>query len=168
MNTEDPTNKSVDEAAAAGSTADRKLAVTHEPAPGGREFVAEDGAVLGRDFVLPGVAPGENDPYKWHTGSKKGAGGKAAIEIKDVTKQFGRTRILNGLNLDLPDDQISMVLGPSGTGKSVLIKHIVGLLYPVVLGHLAPQDTNYRDIVLDQLAYVLTANSQNAPGNPPG
>ena len=39
-------------------------------------------------------------------------------------------RILNGLNLGLPDDQVSMVLGPSGTGKSVLIKHIVGLLYP--------------------------------------
>jgi phospholipid/cholesterol/gamma-HCH transport system ATP-binding protein len=39
-------------------------------------------------------------------------------------------RILNGLNLGLPNDQISMVLGPSGTGKSVLIKHIVGLLYP--------------------------------------
>ena len=39
-------------------------------------------------------------------------------------------RILNGVNLGLPDDQISMVLGPSGTGKSVLIKHIVGLLYP--------------------------------------
>ena len=47
-----------------------------------------------------------------------------------MVKQFGRTRILNGLNLGLPDDQISMVLGPSGTGKSVLIKHIVGLLYP--------------------------------------
>lgn len=50
----------------------------------------------------------------------------------------------------------------------VVMANIVGLLYPVVLGHLAPQDTNYRDIVLDQLAYVLTANSQNAPGNPPG
>ena len=76
------------------------------------------------------MAPGDNDPYKWHTGAKIAAGGTAAIEIKDLTKQFGRTRILNGLNLDLPDDQISMVLGPSGTGKSVLIKHIVGLLYP--------------------------------------
>ena len=100
-----------------------------QPAPG-EPYVAGDGAVLGRDFQLPGVAPGDNDPYKWHTGAKIAAGGTAAIEIKDLTKQFGRTRILNGLNLDLPDDQISMVLGPSGTGKSVLIKHIVGLLYP--------------------------------------
>ena len=71
-------------------------------------------------------------------------GGTDAIEIKDLIKQFGRTRILNGLNLGLPDDQISMVLGPSGTGKSVLIKHIVGLLYPdsgdvIVKGESVPE-----------------------------
>ncbi len=114
-----------DETAAAGA------AVINEPPPSeGSEFVAEDGAVLFRDFVLPGVHPGDNDPYKWHTGKKDDTGGTPAIEIKDVVKQFGRARILNGLSLDLPDDQISMVLGPSGTGKSVLIKHIVGLLYP--------------------------------------
>ena len=35
----------------------------------------------------------------------------------DVVKQFGKTRIQNGLNLGIPDDQVSMVLGPSGTGK---------------------------------------------------
>ena len=72
----------------------------------------------------------EPNPYRWHTGEKRDHGGEDAIEIIDVVKQFGRTRILNGLNLGLPDNQISMVLGPSGTGKSVLIKHIVGLLYP--------------------------------------
>ena len=71
-----------------------------------------------------------DEEYRWHTGLKRDAGGEDAIEIIDVVKQFGRTRILNGLNLGLPDNQISMVLGPSGTGKSVLIKHIVGLLYP--------------------------------------
>ena len=85
---------------------------------------------LHQDYVLPGVPPGENDPYKWHTGEKRDHGGEDAIEVIDVVKQFGRMRILNGLNLGLPDDQISMVLGPSGTGKCVLIKHIVGLLYP--------------------------------------
>jgi phospholipid/cholesterol/gamma-HCH transport system ATP-binding protein len=99
---------------------------------GGEEgpYVAEDGAVLGTDFVVPGVDPEDDDPYRWHTGEKRDHGGEDAIEIIDLVKQFGRARILNGLNLGLPDDQISMVLGPSGTGKSVLIKHIVGLLYP--------------------------------------
>jgi phospholipid/cholesterol/gamma-HCH transport system ATP-binding protein len=85
---------------------------------------------LHKDYSIPGVDPREADPYRWHTGEKRDHGGEDAIEIIDVVKQFGRTRILNGLNLGLPDNQISMVLGPSGTGKSVLIKHIVGLLYP--------------------------------------
>ena len=52
------------------------------------------------------------------------------MEFIDVHKSFGRNTILNGLNLGLPGDQISMILGPSGTGKSVCIKHMVGLLYP--------------------------------------
>jgi phospholipid/cholesterol/gamma-HCH transport system ATP-binding protein len=93
-----------------------------EPAP-------ELGA-LHRDYSIPGVEPSEANPYRWHTGKKRDHGGEDAIEVIDLVKQFGRARILNGLNLGLPDDQISMVLGPSGTGKSVLIKHVVGLLYP--------------------------------------
>lgn len=83
-----------------------------------------------RDYVIPGVEADDPNPYKWHTGKKRDHGGTDAIEVIDLVKQFGRTRILNGCNLGLPDDMISMVLGPSGTGKSVLIKHIVGLLYP--------------------------------------
>jgi phospholipid/cholesterol/gamma-HCH transport system ATP-binding protein len=83
-----------------------------------------------RDYVIPGVDAQDPEPYKWHTGQKRDHGGEDAIEIIDLVKQFGRTRILNGVNLGLPDNMISMVLGPSGTGKSVLIKHIVGLLYP--------------------------------------
>ena len=91
-------------------------------------FSEEDFA--SRDYSIPGVEPGDPDPYRWHTGKKRDHGGTDAIEVIDLVKQFGRTRILNGVNLGLPDDMISMVLGPSGTGKSVLIKHIVGLLYP--------------------------------------
>jgi phospholipid/cholesterol/gamma-HCH transport system ATP-binding protein len=83
-----------------------------------------------RDYVIPGVDADDPEPYKWHTGKKRDHGGEDAIEIIDLVKQFGRSRILNGCNLGLPDNMISMVLGPSGTGKSVLIKHIVGLLYP--------------------------------------
>src|SRR6185436_7065729 len=85
---------------------------------------------LHKDYSIPGVDSSESNPYRWHTGEKRDHGGEDAIEVIDLVKQFGRARILNGLNLGLPEDQVSMVLGPSGTGKSVLIKHIVGLLYP--------------------------------------
>jgi len=102
------------------------------PADAGEAYEepAPELGTLNRDYTIPGVTSKETNPYRWHTGAKRDHGGKDAIEVIDVVKQFGRTRILNGLNLGIPDDQISMVLGPSGTGKSVLIKHIVGLLYP--------------------------------------
>ena len=105
-------------------------ASTEEIRSAGYEEPAPELGTLHRDYVIPGVDPSEANPYRWHTGQKRDHGGEDAIEIIDLVKQFGRMRILNGLNLGLPNDQISMVLGPSGTGKSVLIKHIVGLLYP--------------------------------------
>jgi phospholipid/cholesterol/gamma-HCH transport system ATP-binding protein len=74
---------------------------------------------------------GMEKEYEWHQGQRpRPEGSVDAIEFIDVHKAFGRNKILNGLNLGLPDNQISMILGPSGTGKSVCIKHMVGLLYP--------------------------------------
>jgi phospholipid/cholesterol/gamma-HCH transport system ATP-binding protein len=75
---------------------------------------------------------GEDDEYRWHTErtERSESAESDAVEFIDVKKSFGRNTILNGLNLGLPEDQISMILGPSGTGKSVCIKHMVGLLYP--------------------------------------
>jgi len=52
------------------------------------------------------------------------------IEVRDIHKKFGSSHILRGLSVDFKDDAITTVLGPSGTGKSVLLKHIVGLLEP--------------------------------------
>jgi phospholipid/cholesterol/gamma-HCH transport system ATP-binding protein len=130
---EEPRPGSMTEQAArdAEARADAAAAQSGQTVAGnGDPHVAGDGATLGRDFTIPGVDSEDSDPYRWHTGQKREHGGTDAIEIIDLVKQFGRTRILNGLNLGLPDNQISMVLGPSGTGKSVLIKHIVGLLYP--------------------------------------
>ena len=74
----------------------------------------------------------EDDEYRWHTTrtARSESAERDAVEFIDVKKSFGRNTILNGLNLGIPDDQISMILGPSGTGKSVCIKHMVGLLYP--------------------------------------
>jgi phospholipid/cholesterol/gamma-HCH transport system ATP-binding protein len=73
-----------------------------------------------------------DDEYRWHTErtARSETAERDAVEFIDVKKSFGRNTILNGLNLGIPDDQISMILGPSGTGKSVCIKHMVGLLYP--------------------------------------
>ncbi|WP_020661458.1 ABC transporter ATP-binding protein [Amycolatopsis benzoatilytica] len=56
--------------------------------------------------------------------------GAATVEIRNVYKSFGSFDILRGLNLSFADNAITTVLGPSGTGKSVLLKHIVGLLEP--------------------------------------
>ena len=52
------------------------------------------------------------------------------VEIKNIYKSFGSSHILRGLSIDFKNDAITTVLGPSGTGKSVLLKHIVGLLEP--------------------------------------
>ncbi len=75
-------------------------------------------------------ARAQEDEFLWHSGQVRDHGSDDAVEFIDVVKAFGRNRVLNGLNLGLPNDQISMILGPSGTGKSVCIKHMVGLLYP--------------------------------------
>jgi phospholipid/cholesterol/gamma-HCH transport system ATP-binding protein len=69
-------------------------------------------------------------PYQWHEGVNREHGSTDAVEFIDVKKSFGRNTVLNGLNFGIPEGQISMIIGPSGTGKSVCIKHMVGLLYP--------------------------------------
>ncbi len=77
------------------------------------------------------VAPAATqDEYRWHTGAQCSHGASDAVEFVDVHKAFGRNQILRGLNMGIPEGKISMILGPSGTGKSVCIKHMVGLLYP--------------------------------------
>src|SRR5437764_595516 len=54
----------------------------------------------------------------------------ALIELKHVSKAFGRHVVLNRVSLSIPSGQSLVVIGASGTGKSVLLKHIVGLLKP--------------------------------------
>src|SRR6201993_4378879 len=79
----------------------------------------------------PGPPPGSSDDeYKWHTYKVYPSGRPDAVEFIDTYKAFGSTQILRGLNMGLPEGMVSMILGPSGTGKSVCIKHMVGLLYP--------------------------------------
>ncbi len=56
---------------------------------------------------------------------------ESAIELTDVKKTFdGKEFVMNGINLKIPNGQITVIIGYSGTGKSVLLKHILGLLKP--------------------------------------
>lgn len=52
------------------------------------------------------------------------------VSIQNVTMRFGMHTVLKDISFDVPRGQISAVLGPSGTGKSVLLKVIIGLLRP--------------------------------------
>ena len=56
--------------------------------------------------------------------------GAAGVRLEHVSKAFGALRVLDDVSLELPAGEATVVLGRSGTGKSVLLKHIVGLLHP--------------------------------------
>jgi phospholipid/cholesterol/gamma-HCH transport system ATP-binding protein len=55
---------------------------------------------------------------------------EAIISLRGVTKRFGSHTVLEDISFDLPKGKISAIMGPSGTGKSVLLKNIIGLLRP--------------------------------------
>ena len=52
------------------------------------------------------------------------------ITLTAVHKAFGEQEVLRGLNLTIPPGTITAIIGPSGEGKSVLLKHMIGLLTP--------------------------------------
>jgi phospholipid/cholesterol/gamma-HCH transport system ATP-binding protein len=53
-----------------------------------------------------------------------------AIELDGVVKEFGTNRVLDGVNVAVPAGEITVLLGPSGAGKTVTIKHVLGLFEP--------------------------------------
>ncbi len=53
-----------------------------------------------------------------------------SIEIRGLRKSFGEKEILRGFDLQAGENEIAAIVGPSGVGKSVLLKHVVGLLRP--------------------------------------
>ena len=51
----------------------------------------------------------------------------AAVEIRDLVKNFGDTKILHGVSVDIADGEFAVLVGPSGCGKSTLLRMIAGL-----------------------------------------
>jgi phospholipid/cholesterol/gamma-HCH transport system ATP-binding protein len=52
------------------------------------------------------------------------------IKVRDLRKSFNTNQVLRGVDLDAPPGKITVVLGGSGSGKTVLLKHLMGLLRP--------------------------------------
>jgi phospholipid/cholesterol/gamma-HCH transport system ATP-binding protein len=52
------------------------------------------------------------------------------IQLRGVSKRLGTKQVLDGLDLDVPAGVTMVILGRSGSGKSVLLKHIIGLMHP--------------------------------------
>ena len=104
------------------------------------------------------------DDYQYHSGGVDLAGepdsDKWSIRCIDVHKRLGGVPVLNGLNVAFPAETITVVLGPSGTGKSVLIKHIIGLMFPdsgdvIVQGQSVPTLTMPQLLALRRKVGVL-------------
>ena len=56
--------------------------------------------------------------------------GRPMIEVKDLFKSFGENMVLQGINLQVPVGSTLVILGGSGSGKTVMMKHMIGLLKP--------------------------------------
>jgi phospholipid/cholesterol/gamma-HCH transport system ATP-binding protein len=88
------------------------------------------------------------------------------ISLKNVTKSFrgGRDKILKGVNIDFPKGKLTYILGSSGAGKSVTLKHILGLIRPdsgtvEVAGRDLSKLTNRELVEYRQLFGMLFQNS---------
>ena len=55
---------------------------------------------------------------------------RIAIELTDVKKSFGRQQVLAGVNLQVEEGTTTVIVGASGQGKSVVLKHMLGLMKP--------------------------------------
>src|SRR5215813_12261500 len=76
------------------------------------------------------ASPGAAAPRPEDSGPKPAPRSETIVEFKNVTKRYSGKEILAGVNLQIRRGEILCVLGPSGTGKSVTLRHINGLTRP--------------------------------------
>jgi len=94
----------------------RSGTTVREPEPAPAATAAQNGA--GRENQ-----PGTNQSLStWEK--------EAVIELQEVSKAFGSFKVLDGVTCRIPKGEITVLMGPSGTGKSVTLRHVVGLLAP--------------------------------------
>src|SRR6185437_14339276 len=72
------------------------------------------------------------------------------ITVRGLQKSFGQQKVLNGIDLSVARGEVMTVLGRSGTGKSVLLKLLIGLEKPDA-GSICLQNQEIKDLPLDKL-----------------
>lgn len=79
------------------------------------------------------------------------------VELKNISKSFNNTKVLNNLNFQLLDNEVHSVIGQSGAGKTVLIKIIIGLMKPES-GKVIVNDEDITDYTEEQLNEKVRMN----------
>jgi len=79
------------------------------------------------------------------------------IKINNITKSFGKLRVLKGIDLIIPDNKIITIVGASGAGKSTLL-HILGTLDKPDMGEILYDDVNVQELSNDKLAVFRNTN----------
>jgi phospholipid/cholesterol/gamma-HCH transport system ATP-binding protein len=111
------------------------------PATGTEGLGLDEAEVSGQRVAAPATAPApapappssngagrENQPGTNQSVSTWNK--EAVIELHDLSKAFGSFKVLDGVTCRIPKGEITVLMGPSGTGKSVTLRHVVGLLAP--------------------------------------
>jgi multiple sugar transport system ATP-binding protein len=92
------------------------------------------------------------------------------VELRGVSKDFGKNAVLRGVNLDIPDKELFVLVGPSGSGKSTLLRLIAGLEessegHILIDGHVVngtpPRDRNIAMVFQNYALYPHMSVSQN-------
>jgi phospholipid/cholesterol/gamma-HCH transport system ATP-binding protein len=73
-----------------------------------------------------------------------------SIELRDVHRTFGKNDVLRGIDLEVVEGETLSLIGSSGSGKSVLLKHIVGLITPD-RGEVLVDDKNVNQLDVEEL-----------------
>lgn len=81
------------------------------------------------------------------------------IELINVRKKFGNRWITNGVNLKVPDGKMTIIIGRSGEGKSILLKQIIGLIKPtmgrILIDDVDTTKSHNRDTIFEKVGYVF-------------
>jgi phospholipid/cholesterol/gamma-HCH transport system ATP-binding protein len=97
------------------------------------EFDAEDALTRRMSPLEPESAVGVQERpegHPLHGQDVPTAKKKMAIQAINLKKHFGKQKVLDGVTFGVPEGEITMIMGPSGTGKSVFLRHVVGLMFP--------------------------------------